>query len=240
MAIRVTIWNEFREEKMLPEIAAVYPDGIHNELKRQLAADDLEITTATLDEPSHGLTEEVLNSTDVLLWWGHWYHNEVDDNIVAAVCKRVLEGMGLIVLHSGHYSKVFQRILGTSCSLKWREADEKERIWNIAPTHPIAAGIDEYFEIPHEEMYGERFDIPDDGKVIFLGWFKGGNVFRSGVAFERGYGKIFYFQPGHESRPVYRDKNVVRVISNAVRWAKPVFFKEMTAPKYPALEDLDK
>ena len=150
----------------------------------------------------------------------------------------MLEGMGLIVLHSGHFSKIFRAVTGTSCSLKWREAGEKERLWNVAPTHPITQGIGDYFELPHEEMYGERFDIPEDGKPIFLGWFEGGNVFRSGITFERGYGKVFYFQPGHESHPTYRDPNVLRVIANAVRWAKPVFFRELGGVRYPALEEL--
>ncbi len=236
--INVTIWNEYRHEQNNAGIAKVYPKGIHGAIAEGIAADDLNIRTATLDQPEHGLCDEVLNSTDVLLWWGHCAHGEVSDEIVRKVHKRVLEGMGLIVLHSGHFSKIFRAVTGCSCSLKWREADEKERLWNIAPTHPITQGIGEYFELPNEEMYGERFDIPDDGKVIFLGWFEGGNVFRSGVTFERGYGKVFYFQPGHESYPIYYNENVLKVIGNAVRWAKPVFFREMSAPEYPALEEI--
>ena len=236
--IKVTIWNEFRHEQENPGIAAIYPKGIHGQLAEALAADDLEIRTATLGQPDHGLTDEVLQSTDVLVWWGHCAHAEVRDDIVAKVHQRILEGMGLIVLHSGHFSKIFKRVTGCTCSLKWREAGEKCRLWNIAPTHPIAQGIGEYFELPHEEMYGERFDIPEDGKVIFIGWFEGGNVFRSGVTFERGHGKIFYFQPGHESYPNYYDPNVIKVIGNAIRWARPVFFREFSAPNYPALEEI--
>ena len=236
--IKVTIWNEFRHEQENPGIAAIYPKGIHGQLAEALAADDLEIRTATLGQPDHGLTDEVLQSTDVLVWWGHCAHAEVRDDIVAKVHQRILEGMGLIVLHSGHFSKIFKRVTGCTCSLKWREAGEKCRLWNIAPTHPIAQGIGEYFELPHEEMYGERFDIPEDGKVIFIGWFEGGNVFRSGVTVERGHGKIFYFQPGHESYPNYYDPNVIKVIGNAIRWARPVFFREFSAPNYPALEEI--
>ena len=236
--IRVTVWNEFRHEKQNPEIAAIYPDGIHNAVAKGIAADDLEIRCATLDEPEHGLTDEVIANTDVLIWWGHCAHAEVRDDIVEKVHKRVLEGMGLIVLHSGHFSKIFRRVTGCSCSLKWREAAERERLWNIAPYHPITQGIGEYFEIPHEEMYGERFDIPKDSEILFISHFEGGNVFRSGVTLERGYGKIFYFQPGHESYPVYYQKEVLQIIGNAVRWVKPVFFREMSAPNSSALDTI--
>ena len=234
----VTVWNEFRHEKNDPLVRSVYPEGIHAAIAAGIAADDLEIRLASLDEPDHGLPDAVIASTDVLIWWGHAVHHEVRDDIVAKLHRRVLEGMGLIVLHSGHFSKIFRAVTGTSCSLKWREAGEKERLCNVAPTHPITQGIGDYFELPHEEMYGERFDIPEDGKPIFLGWFEGGNVFRSGITFERGYGKVFYFQPGHESHPTYRDPNVLRVIGNAVRWAKPVFFRELGGVRYPALEEL--
>lgn len=236
--INVTVWNEYRHEKQNEGIARIYPEGIHGAIAKGLAAEDLNIRTATLDEPMHGLSDEVLNSTDVLIWWGHCAHGEVADEIVQKIHKRVIEGMGLIVLHSGHFSKIFRAVTGCSCSLKWREAAEKERLWNIAPTHPITQGIGEYFELPHEEMYGERFDIPKDSETIFIGWFEGGNVFRSGVTFERGYGKVFYFQPGHETFPIYYNENILKVIGNAVRWAKPVFFREMSAPCYPALEEI--
>ncbi len=239
-AIKVTVWNEFRHEKQNEAIGKLYPEGIHGAIAKGIAAPDLAIRLAALDDPEHGLTDDVLNNTDVLLWWGHCAHGDVSDEIVKKVHKRVLEGMGLIVLHSGHFSKIFKAVTGCTCSLKWREEAEKERLWNIAPAHPITQGIGDYFELPHEEMYGERFDIPKDGEVIFLGWFEGGNVFRSGVTFERGYGKVFYFQPGHETYPIYYDENILRVIGNAVRWAKPVFFREMTAPKYPALEPIKK
>ncbi|MBR7104601.1 MAG: ThuA domain-containing protein [Lentisphaeria bacterium] len=236
--IRLTIWNEFRHERENPEIAKIYPEGIHGALARGLAADDLEIRLAALDDPDHGLSDEVIASTDVLIWWGHCAHGEVRDDIVEKIHTRVLEGMGLIVLHSGHFSKIFRRVTGCSCSLKWREAAERERLWNIAPCHPITREIGEYFEIPHEEMYGERFDIPTDGEILFISHFEGGNVFRSGVTFERGYGKIFYFQPGHESYPVYYQQEILQIIGNAVRWARPVFFRQMSAPQTPALDKI--
>ncbi|HQY90819.1 MAG: ThuA domain-containing protein [Caldilinea sp.] len=219
---RVTVWNEFRHERQDPEIAAVYPQGIHGAIAGYLRGHGCIVHTATLDEPSHGLTEHILNNTDVLVWWGHMAHGEVSDEIVAQVHDRVLKGMGLIVLHSGHFSKIFKRLMGTTCDLKWREAGERERIWVVAAGHPIADGIGEYFEIPHEEMYGEYFDIPEPETLVFVSWFQGGEVFRSGCCYRRGQGRIFYFRPGHESFPTYHQPEVLRVISNAVRWARPV------------------
>ena len=236
--IRVTIWNEFRHEKNNEAVKAVYPEGLHKAIADGIAAEDLEIRLASLDEPEHGLTDDVIANTDVLIWWGHCAHREVRDDIVAKVHSRVLEGMGLIVLHSGHFSKIFKAVTGCSCSLKWREAGEKERLWNIAPAHPITQGIGEYFEIPHEEMYGERFDIPKESEILFISHFEGGEVFRSGITLERGYGKVFYFQPGHETYPIYYQKEVLQIIGNAVRWAKPVFFKEMSAPNVQALDEI--
>ncbi|NQT18825.1 MAG: ThuA domain-containing protein [Planctomycetes bacterium] len=220
--IRVTVWNEYRHEKRNEAIGKLYPEGMHGAIAKHLAAQPgFEVRTATLDEPEHGLTEEVLNSTDVLTWWGHIAHGEVKDEIVARVKKRVLAGMGLIVLHSAHFSKIFGSLMGSTCNLKWREIAEKERLWVVSPGHPIAAGIGPYFELPHTEMYGELFDIPEPDELVFISWFEGGEVFRSGCCFHRQAGKIFYFRPGHETYPIYYDENVLRVITNAVRWAKP-------------------
>ena len=170
--------------------------------------DEITARCATLQEPEHGLSEETLAATDVLTWWGHAAHGQVDDTIVERVQKRVWEGMGLIVLHSGHYSKIFKRLMGTSCSLCWREAGEKERLWVCNPGHPIAAGIDRYFELPNTEMYGEPFGIPTPDEQVFISWFEGGEVFRSGCCWKRGQGKIFYFRPGHETYPIYHDRTV--------------------------------
>lgn len=219
--IRVTIWNEFRHEKSDDAVKAIYPDGIHVALQSALDGFGFQTRTATLDEPDHGLSDEVLAETDVLTWWGHLAHHEVSDEIVDRVQKRVLAGMGLIVLHSAHVSKIFKRLMGTGCMLKWREAEERERLWVIAPGHPIADGIDEFIELEAEEMYGEHFDIPDPEKVVFTSWFEGGEVFRSGCCFTRGMGRIFYFQPGHETHPTYHHPDIQRVIANAAGWAAP-------------------
>lgn len=219
--IKVTVWNEFLHEKLHDEVAKVYPDGIHQVLAKGLASDDFEIATATLEEPEHGLTEERLANTDVLIWWGHMGHDKVEDAIVERVQERVLDGMGLIVLHSGHFSKIFKKLMGTGCDLKWREAGEKERIWVVNPAHPIAANLPEYITLENEEMYGEHFDIPAPDDLIFVSWFEGGEVFRSGCTFNRGQGKIFYFRPGHETYPTYYNPQILQVIQNSIRWAAP-------------------
>lgn len=219
--IRVTVWNEFRHEKENPAIKAIYPEGIHAAIANFLETQAFTVRTATLDEPEHGLTETVLAETDVLIWWGHKAHADVQDEIAERVQQRVLAGMGLIVLHSGHFSKIFRKLMGTSCSLRWREADEKERIWVVEPGHAIAAGIDPYFEIPKAEMYGEHFDIPTPDELVFISWFQGGEVFRSGCCYYRGRGKIFYFRPGHESYPIFYHEIVQKVIINGIQWAAP-------------------
>ncbi|MDQ0484297.1 ThuA domain-containing protein [Guptibacillus hwajinpoensis] len=218
--LNVTVWNENRHEQKSEEVRSVYPNGIHGAIAEFLK-EDFEVRTATLDESEHGLSEEVLNSTDVLLWWGHIAHEEVSDEIVERVHQRVLDGMGLIVLHSGHFSKIFKKLMGTGCDLKWREADEKERMWVIDPTHPIAEGIGETIELEKEEMYGEHFDIPAPDELVFVSWFEGGEVFRSGCTYKRGQGKVFYFRPGHETYPTYYHEDIQRVMKNAVAWAKP-------------------
>jgi len=219
--IRVTVWNEGIHEKKSEKVRRVYPEGIHgaiaDHLRKQAGIEV--VATATLEEPEHGLTEAVLAKTDVLIWWAHIGHDQVRDEIVDRVWKSVLEGMGLIVLHSAHYSKIFKRLMGTGCGLRWREAAEMERLWVIRPGHPIADGLPAYFELPHTEMYGEVFDIPQPDELVLISWFEGGDVFRSGCCWHRGKGKVFYFRPGHETYPIYYDPNVLRVLANACHWA---------------------
>jgi len=223
--LRITIWNEFVHERNQPAVAEIYPDGIHTVLKSALEdhfGDAATVRTATLDQPEHGLTEQVLEETDVLLWWGHAAHDQVDDAIVDRVQRRVLGGMGLVALHSAHASKIFQRLMGTSCMLRWREAGERERLWMVNPGHPICEGLQgECLEIPRAEMYGEFFDIPEPDELIFISWFEGGEVFRSGCTWRRGKGKIFYFRPGPETYPSYIDANGQRIIAQGSQWAAP-------------------
>ncbi|WP_122090708.1 ThuA domain-containing protein [Halalkalicoccus subterraneus] len=234
--VTATVWNEFRHEREDDVVAEQYPDGIHETIAEFLDERGFETRTATLDEPDHGLTGEVLDDTDVLLWWGHAAHDEVNEEVVDRVQERVLDGMGLLVLHSAHYSKVFKRLMGTSCSLKWREAGERERLWVVEPSHPITEGIDEYIELPEAEMYGERFDVPAPETLVFTSWFEGGNVFRSGCCYRRGAGKIFYFRPGHETYPIYHQSEIQQVLANAVEWAAP---GEGPDPEYGEREPLE-
>ena len=242
-SINVTIWNEFRHERSSSPVGDLirrhYPEGLHRTLANNLAAPDLALRTVSLDEPDQGLPEAILQTTDVLIWWGHCAHAEVKEELVDRVQHRVLSGMGLIVLHSGHFSKIFRRLMGTACRLRWREAGEKERLWVVSPAHPIARGIPETFVIPHHEMYGEPFDIPADGRIVFMSWHEGGNVFRSGVAFERDRGRIFYFSPGHETFPIYHDPVILQVIGNAIRWAAPAeMVLERVTPQPQPLEKI--
>jgi len=237
--INVTVWNEGRHEKTNEHIKKLYPDGMHAVIAKYLKAQGMEARTATLDEPDHGLTDDVLAKTDVLLWWGHMAHHEVKDAIVEKVYNRVLDGMGLICLHSAHFSKIFRKLMGTTCNLKWREIGEKERLWVIEPGHPIAEGLGEYVEIEHEEMYGERFDIPDPDTLVFVSWFQGGEVFRSGCCYYRNQGKVFYFRPGHESYPTYYNETVLKIIANAVRWAAPVKGPQVTFGNRQPLEKVE-
>ena len=145
----------------------------------------------------------------------------MNDETVDLVHRRVLEGMGLIVLHSGHHSKIFKKLMGTNCNLTWREYGEKERLWICNPAHPICEGLDSYFELDMEEMYGEPFQIPSPDETLLTSWFEGGETFRSGLLYKRGNGQIFYFRPGHEAYPTYYNINVQKIITNAIHFIKP-------------------
>ncbi|NLV10627.1 trehalose utilization protein ThuA [Halomicrobium mukohataei] len=219
--VAVTVWNEYVHEREDDAVAEIYPDGIHETIADALAERGHETRTATLQEPEHGLTESVLDDTDVLLWWGHAAHDEVADDVVERVCNAVNDGLGLLVLHSAHFSKPFRRLLGTPCTLNWREAGERERLWAIDPDHAILDGIETPVVVPEAETYGEPFGIPQPDEHVLSSWFEGGEVFRSGVCYRRGSGRIFYFRPGHETYPIYHDETIQDVLANAVEWAAP-------------------
>ncbi|MFD1362078.1 ThuA domain-containing protein [Lentibacillus salinarum] len=238
--MKITVWNENRHEQTNPVVADIYPEGIHRAISAFLKEDGHDVRTVTLDEPEHGLTDEMLAETDVLVWWGHKAHDEVKDEIAEKVKQCVLDGMGLVVLHSGHFSKPFTKLMGTGCNLKWREADEKERLWVVDPTHPITEGLQQYIELEKEEMYGEHFDIPTPDELIFISWFEGGEVFRSGATFKRGRGKIFYFRPGHETYPTYHHKDIQKVIKNGIKWAANNNTPQPTRGNHQLIEYLSK
>lgn len=220
--IRVTVWGENVHEHEIPRVAEIYPEGMHAVIAdglRQELGGAVEVRTATLQQPEHGLPAEVLVATDVLTWWGHAAHEQVSDDVVDRVYEAVLSGMGLLALHSAHLSKIFRRLMGTSCSLRWREADDREVVWTVNPAHPITDGVPEVFIVPRQEMYGEYFDIPRPDELIFISSYTGGEVFRSGCCFNRGAGHVFYFSPGHETYPVYKQPEIRRILANAVIWA---------------------
>ena len=219
--MRVKIWNEFLHEQGNDVVRAIYPNGIHAALAEAIGAGipDAIVSTATLADPEHGLTQAALDETDVLVWWGHLAHHKVDDAVVERVVARVQQGMGLLVLHSAHLSKPFTRLMGTTCNLRWREADDQEIVWSVSPSHPICRDLEGPIVLAEHEMYGEFFDIPPPDELIFISSFSGGEVFRSGCCFYRGKGRIFYFSPGHETYPIYHQPEIRRVIVNAVNWA---------------------
>jgi trehalose utilization protein len=220
--IRVTVWGENLHEQRDELVQQLYPNGMHTAIAAGISehlGEQATVRTVTLDQPDHGLTEQVLAETDVLTWWGHIGHDLVRDEIVERVRQRVLQGMGLVVLHSGHWSKIFRSLMGTSCNLRWRSIGERELVWTVNPAHPIAQGIPPVFAIEAQEMYGEFFDIPQPDELVFISSFTGGEVFRSGCCFYRGAGRVFYFSPGDQDYPVYHHPVVRRVIANGVHWA---------------------
>lgn len=236
--IKVTIFNEFVHEKIDEKVKEIYPNGIHMALKEHLSKDsELIIKTVTLDDNECGLTKEVLYNTDVLIWWGHIRHHEVSDEVTKRVASAVCSGMGAIFLHSAHHSKPFRYLMGTPCSLGWREDGDKEYLWVVNPSHPIAKGIDRYIQIDEEETYAEPFSIPTPDEVVFIGSFEGHEVLRSGCCFKRGYGKVFYFQPGHETFPIYHNPQIIQVIDNAIHWAKSDYKNEIDCPNIKKIKD---
>lgn len=240
--IRVTVFNEYVHERNEAKVREVYPNGIHGAIAQALGGiDDISVTCVTQDMPENGLPQQLLDETDVLIWWAHMAHDQVSDEVARRVQRRVLDGMGFVALHSAHASKPFSLLLGTrSPVLRWRENDEQQRVWCVSPGHPIAAGLGESFVIPKDETYGEYFEIPTPDELVFISWFSGGNVFRSGCCWKRGAGKIFYFQGGHETYPIYYQPEVQRLLQNAVRWAAPaypaVIFNEARCERIPPVE----
>src|SRR4051794_2890618 len=222
--VRITVWGENVHERNEPAVREIYPDGMHATIAsglREQLGEVVSVRTATLDEPSHGLTPGVLAETDVLTWWGHIAHDQVADDVVARVGDAVLGGMGLLVLHSAHYSKILKRLLGTSCSLRWRNEGERELVWTVNPSHPIAQGVPHPIVLDAQEMYGEHFDVPPPDELVFISSFTGGEVFRGGCCWTRGAGRIFYFSPGDQEYPVYHHPAIQRVLANAALWAAP-------------------
>lgn len=241
--VRVLVWDE--NPSHAPK--EVYPNNIRGAVAQgliELGKGEIEATPIHLDEPNQGVTPERLKNADVLIWWGHARHGEVNDEVAQMVKKAVHEdGLGFIPLHSAHYSKPFKAVLGANGHLKggWREnakTPDTEEIRVCAPKHPIAEGVSD-FVLPAEEMYGAPFDVPAYQVVVFQSYFPlGGEYFPSfattvgkgidpnftsgngnGHNQGEGAGRVFYFRPGHETFPTYFDPNVKKVIYNATLWA---------------------
>ncbi len=225
---RVLIYHE-HHEIIVTASKDCYPEGIHETLKRFLADDEIQIKTV-ITKDAETITEDLLAETDVMIWWAHAYHNLVSDEVAARVHRAVLDGMGIIFLHSAHFAKPFRMLMGTSCRLNWREDGDRELLWVVNPAHPIAQGIGRFIKLDHEETYGEPFGIPEPDELVFIGSFEGGEVFRSGCCYRRENGKIFYFQPGHETNPTYYHPEIIRVLKNAIHWAKPIYRKRIECP----------
>ncbi len=240
--VRVLVWDE--NPPHAPK--ELYPDGIRGAIAaglHELAGTTIEAKTANLDEPEQGITEEALATTDVLCWWGHARHGEVSEETARRVFEAVHErGLGLIILHSGHYSKILQWTLASPGHLKggWRVAEppDTEEITVCAPKHPIAQGVAD-FVLDKEEMYGAPFDVPAPQALVFQSYFPlGGEYFPCGICFTVGKGKtegftsgpgkgvgegegagrVFYFRPGHETFGTYFNENVKLILKNAVNW----------------------
>ncbi|WP_330633523.1 ThuA domain-containing protein [Halocatena halophila] len=239
MTVQVTVWNEHVHERENESVRERYPDGIHGAIAAGLRTDGYAVETRTLDEPDCGLDPTTIEETDVLVWWSHCANDAVDDDAADRVVETVHDGMGFIPLHSGKNSKPFVRLMGTSCSIKYRHGGERERVWVADPGHPIADGLDEQFVVPATEMYGEPYDVPEPDRTVFISWFEGGEVFRSGLCYRRGSGRIFAFRPGHEAYPIYHQPEIKRVLSNAVAWAKPTSGASITTGEVAALESSD-
>ncbi len=229
--MKVTIVCEYNSSMDSLEGKKAYPNGMGNCLKDflQSAYDDVTLITYD-DKGADELTDDIIEKTDVMFWWGHWYHGAILEELADKIVSRVQRGMGMVFLHSAHMSKPFKKLIGSTGTLKWREVGEHERLWCVDMSHPIAEGLGEYIDIPQEEMYGEPFDIPKPDELVYIGWFQGGEVFRGGCVFKRGRGKFFYFNPGHETYPTYRILKIQKLLIQAC---------EYVAPKTPIIDKLE-
>lgn len=214
-SIHAAVWSE----ETAPQ--DVYPNDVNSTIAEHLNEHaDIVAKAVSIDHAEQGVSTELLDWCDVLLWWGHLRHDDVSDTTVDRVERYVRErGVGYIGLHSGHYARPFKRLIGTSGDLgSVRDEGETEQIEVVSPSHPIAAGIND-FSLPQVEMFGEPYDIPEPDDVIFESNFANGGEFRSGVTFTFGAGRGFYFRPGHEEYRIYHDLTVRTILANATRWA---------------------
>jgi trehalose utilization protein len=218
---RIVVWSEGSAPK------DVYPNDINAAVAEGLKSlRGWDVAAASLKDPDQGFPGDTLAKTDVLIWWGHVHHGAVKDALIEQIVGRVKnDGMGFIALHSSHYSKALRKLLGTDCGFAAYVADGSGLDVTVkAKDHPIARGIDN-FSLAHTERYSEPFQIPEPETVVFDGVYKrpdgSTEASRQGLVWTVGKGKVFYFQPGHETYPHFFDKNVRKILRNAVRWVAP-------------------
>ena len=114
--------------------------------------------------------------------------------------------------------EVWKLVLPQCVFPAWRADGLPSHVTTLLPRHPIAAGLPVQWDIPQTEMYGEPFHVPAPDEVIFEEKWDKGEFFRSGCVWQVGKGRVFYFRPGHETYPVFKQAEPLRVVENAVRW----------------------
>lgn len=217
----VVVWSERTAPKEM------YPNDVNAAIAEGLKGlAGWEVVTANIDEPGQGLGDELLKRTDVLIWWGHKRHQEVKDELVERIVRRVkAEGMGFIALHSSHFARPYRKLMGTACSWGEYKADgTSAKVIVKAPQHPIAQGVKD-FELPKIERYGEPFAVPEPETVVLDGIYKkpDGNTEpgRMGLCWTIGKGRVFYLTPGHETYNDFFRPDIRQILRNAVEWAAP-------------------
>jgi len=225
---KVVVWSE-GTANVDPGSKGIYPQDINTAIAdglKPLEARGWEIVKASLNDPDQGISQALLESTDVLIWWGHKKHGEVKDELVERIAARVNAGqMGFIGTHSAHFSKPLKKLLGTPCSWGEYVADgTSAEIIVKEPNHPICKGVTN-FKLPKIERYGEPFKCPTPEAVPLDGLYTRPDgktqPGRMGLCWTIGKGKVFYFTPGHETYNDYHRPEVRQIFINAVEWAAP-------------------
>lgn len=215
--MRVVVWSE---GEVHGHEATGYPEGMPAAIADAVRGiPEAQVEIASIDDADQGVPDERLRQADVLLWWSHMRHEDLLSATVDRVVSAVEHGLGLVALHSAISSPVFRRLVGTTGGFGgWRHGD-REVLWTVDPSHPICRGVEFPVVMPQQEMYSEPANLPTPDELVFISSFSGGEVFRSGITYRRGVGRIFYFSPGHEEYPVFLHPGVRGILANATSWA---------------------